>query len=333
MLSSKIQEKYIPFVLCAGFGTRLKPLTDFIPKVVCPLIDKPFAFYNIEKFFKAGFQTVHCNIHYLPEVVKIELINACKHFGYDPNRIRFWHEENILETGGGVTRIFKELCREDPENENKDLIVVSGDIVADFPLSQFVQRWECKTTNELALLCTKNLKNFRKDATYLNDDLTYVLGFGENFAKKESNKNLPAKVFTNHQIISAKVVKNCLVEKKSSIDLFYRPIINSGNKVINFNYDESLYWFNIGTPQEYLESIQFFIENKENCINYAFSIPASLNEKVINYLKTAPEKKSLEDKNSIFISFRSTEKKLDAVVSLNDLCHNTSENNSIFLII
>ena len=137
-MTLSLQEKYTPIVLCAGFGTRLKPLTDFIPKVVCPLIDKPFAFYNIEKFFKAGFHTVHCNTHYLPEIVKTELIAACKFFGYDPYRIRFWHEEDILETGGGVARIFKELCKENTENKNKDLIVVSGDIVADFPLHKII---------------------------------------------------------------------------------------------------------------------------------------------------------------------------------------------------
>ncbi len=41
---TNINDKFIAIVLCAGFGTRLKPLTDFVPKVACPIIEKPIAF-------------------------------------------------------------------------------------------------------------------------------------------------------------------------------------------------------------------------------------------------------------------------------------------------
>lgn len=46
-----MNKKFIPIVLCAGFGTRLKPLTNFISKAACPIINKPVSFTNIEQFF------------------------------------------------------------------------------------------------------------------------------------------------------------------------------------------------------------------------------------------------------------------------------------------
>lgn len=331
-MSLPLEEKYIPIVLCAGFGTRLKPLTDFIPKVVCPLIDKPFAFYNIEKLFKAGFHTVHCNTHYLSDIVKTELIEACKFFGYDPNRIRFWHEEEILETGGGITRIFQGLCQENSLNINKDIIVVSGDIVADFPLEAMISRWEIKNERELALLCTRNMAQFRKDATYVNQNLTQVLGFGEKFATSEENNNCVAKVFTNHQIVSGSVVKKCAVQKKSSIDLFYREIINNKNEIINFDYSDSLSWFNIGTPQEYFECIQHYLKDKDlsSIENYSFHIPHDLQEKIDLYLGGYLEIKK-ESKNKIIISFRNRDKNCNKSISLNAVCHKLEAEDIIYL--
>lgn len=336
-------KKYIAIVLCAGFGTRLKPLTDFIPKVVCPLIDKPFAFYNIEKFFKAGFETIHCNTHYLPEIVKTELISACKNFGYEPNRIRFWNEENILETGGGIARIFKKLSEEDAENEKKDLIIVSGDVVADFPLTEMITRWENRSEDELALLCTKKMEEFRKDGTYISEDSSYILGFGEKFGESAADKKLQAKVFTNHQIVSGNIVKNSLVEKKSSIDLFYRKMIQLKKKVINFNYGESLYWFNIGNAREYLEGIRFFAnrEKLKSCINYASSMPERLKSAIDLYEKNICQEKencnflndlqNIDDK--VFLSFRENKNKQSKYVSLNKVFNKETLEDIIYFYI
>src|SRR6185312_3415468 len=150
----------------------------------------------IEKFFQAGFDTVHCNIHYLSDIVQHELKNACEYVGYNPNRIKFWHEKDILETGGGIARIYHELCLENSSHLKKDLIVVSGDIVADFPLENMLFCWQNKKENEHALLCTNKLKQIRKDATYVDENSHYVLGFGEKFGQEHAHSPMIAKNFT-----------------------------------------------------------------------------------------------------------------------------------------
>nr|BFD30561.1 hypothetical protein GTC16762_01790 [Pigmentibacter ruber] len=288
-------EKYIPIVLCAGFGTRLKPLTNYFPKVSCPIIDKPVAFMSIELFLKAGFKEVHCNTHYLSKQVKEEFIKSAEYHGYNSNLIKFWHENELLDTGGGIARIFKEVTKN--SKLKKDVIVVSGDIAANVPLKEMILEWERKRNDSLALMATKKLNYVRKDATWLDITGSYVLGFGENYAHKN---NCISSVFTTHQIISSEILESTPIEKSSSINLIYRKILDKNMKISNFNYPENNFWFDIGTPQDYLKCINFFSKISENS-KYLIEnktiniIHSSINENLKDNLIKITEK-NLEDK-------------------------------------
>ncbi|BBH51658.1 nucleotidyltransferase family protein [Fluviispira sanaruensis] len=308
MLEKIDTSKYIPVVLCAGFGSRLKPLTQYLPKVICPILDTPVAFLSIEIFLQAGFEKVHCNTHYLAYETQKELTSTAIKKGYDPARIIFWHEENILETGGGISRIFHSLINEDPANSNKDLIVVSGDIAAQFPLENMLFKWEIKSSEELALMCTKELNYFRKDATWVSKDLKYVLGFGENF---QSNEEKTPRIFTTHQIISHKILINSPIEKKSSIDLFFRKILHNNYKIAHMEFPKNNYWFDIGTPKQYFECIKYFnsknnSEDNKLIINYSENIPNNLKGLIEKFAKENPNYTFYEEllNQKIIICFR-----------------------------
>ena len=314
MIAKNDLNNFIPIVLCAGFGKRLKPLTNYIPKVACPIINKPAAFLNIEIFFKAGFEKVYCNTHYLETEVRNELNKAAEYFGYDPARIVFWHEEEILETGGGISRIYHELLKK--ENiQGKNAIVISGDIVADFPLEYMLDKWNNRQENDFALMCTKETPEIRKDATWVSKDGNYVIGFGGNFENKE---NAIPKVFTNHQIIGKELLNCVKIEKKSSIDIYYRKALSIGKNIINLPYPKNSYWFDIGTPINYLKCINFFekeicnkLEDKfyfnKSIVNHCFSIPNKLKE----LMQKVPLGTNLPEhsQNQIIISFRELEDK------------------------
>ncbi|APJ02468.1 nucleotidyltransferase family protein [Silvanigrella aquatica] len=322
MFSQNDLKQFIPIVLCAGFGTRLKPLTNYIPKVVCPIISKPAAFLNIELFFQAGFEKVHCNTHYLHIEVKNELMAAAKYFGYDPSRIVFWHEEEILETGGGIARIYHEIVKNKSEN-SKDVIAVSGDIVADFPLQEMIEKWKNKSSDDYALMCTKKIKEARKDATWVAQDEKYIKGFGEKFDEKEK---CIAKVFTNHQILSRDILNQVPIEKKSSIDIYYRKLISLHKNIINLPYPENRYWFDIGTPQNYLECIEFFDKNiikNKDLKNYR-------NQSIVNYCYITPQKVfEFIKKNNYKIQENINDKKI--IISFHDQDKNNIKNNFISL--
>lgn len=337
MLTKNELTNFIPIVLCAGFGTRLKPLTNYIPKVACPIINKPAAFLSIEIFFKAGFEKVHCNTHYLDEDVRNELTKAAKYYGYDPSRIIFWHEKEILETGGGISRIYHNLLKEENFG-GKDAIVVSGDIIADFPLEFMIEKWHKKQENDCALMCSKETPKIRKDATWVSKDEKYILGFGENFEKKE---HAIPKVFTNHQIIGQELLNRTETEKKSSIDIYYRKSLSAGKNILNFPYPSKNYWFDIGTPQSYLECINFFKKSfypkldksfyyNKNIVNYCFHLPQNLKELI--HLKS--HKLSINELNQIIISFHEIENKKQTrkLIPLNILnqSNDTELNTNVF---
>jgi NDP-sugar pyrophosphorylase family protein len=256
-------KNFIPIVLCAGFGTRLKPITDFIPKVICPIIDKPLAFFSIEKFFQSGFEHVYCNTHYMADFVKEELQACAKAFGYDPNRIIFFHETDILGSGGGILNIVQHLRAQSEENKKKDVIVVSGDVVADFPLNKMIQKWQSRKSNELALMLSLELMEDRDDVMWVSNENEYVVGFGQSFLQNASEHDGIKRLFSNHQIIGAENFDDCVLKNGSSVQMFYKKILSQPNKkILHDFYPQSAYWFNVGDIAEYKKCVQFFCAQK-----------------------------------------------------------------------
>ncbi len=87
-------------LLAAGAGTRLRPITDSIPKCMIRIAGKPLLEHNLLWLKKFGVEEVIINLHHLPERV-IEYFGRGERLGI---QIHFSHEENILGTAGGVKR-------------------------------------------------------------------------------------------------------------------------------------------------------------------------------------------------------------------------------------
>lgn len=84
-------------LLAAGFGTRLRPLTDTIPKCLVPIHGRPLLGYWFDLLFKAGIERVLVNTHYLPDPVR-EFVRTSPW----RDRIELVHEAEILGTGGTI---------------------------------------------------------------------------------------------------------------------------------------------------------------------------------------------------------------------------------------
>ena len=85
-------------ILSAGLGTRLRPLTSTMPKVMVPLAGKPLLEHHIERLKQFGVSEFFINLHYLPDAIT-------KHFG-DGSRwgvkIHYALEPEIRGTAGGI---------------------------------------------------------------------------------------------------------------------------------------------------------------------------------------------------------------------------------------
>lgn len=86
-------------LLAAGYGTRLRPLTDKIPKCLVPIRGRPLLDYWLELLFAGGIDAVLVNTHYLPEKV-VEFVGASRW----SDRVTLAHEDKLLGTAGTILR-------------------------------------------------------------------------------------------------------------------------------------------------------------------------------------------------------------------------------------
>ena len=88
-------------IFAAGLGTRLKPLTDTMPKALVRVGGKPLLWHVLMKLRAAGIERIVINVHHFAQQI-VDYIGANQSFGLD---IRFSDETGgLLETGGGIKK-------------------------------------------------------------------------------------------------------------------------------------------------------------------------------------------------------------------------------------
>ncbi len=132
------------FLPGAGLGTRLRPITDRLPKPLVPLFHRPLVEYALDACLAAGAGRFAINTHHLPGVwesrfpdvggddVRGENGEAARHSEWRGRPLAFFHEPVLLETGGGVRNI-------GPWFDGGDLLLVhNADIFSTMPLGRLV---------------------------------------------------------------------------------------------------------------------------------------------------------------------------------------------------
>ena len=117
------------FVLGAGLGTRLRPLTERRPKPLVPLYGKPLITFGFDHLIANGITSFIVNTHHCPEAYDRLLPGA--HYRRLP--IEYRHEPVLLDTGGGIKNV-------EPFVGNEPFVAYNGDILADFPLLPSIER-------------------------------------------------------------------------------------------------------------------------------------------------------------------------------------------------
>ena len=123
-------------IFAAGLGTRLKPLTDTMPKAMVPVNGKPLLQILIEKLKTIGVTKVVINVHHFAQQI-IDFVNANDSFGID---IRFSDETDmLLETGGGLKKASQLFDDKSP------VLVHNVDILSNADLSALYEEAEHTT--------------------------------------------------------------------------------------------------------------------------------------------------------------------------------------------
>lgn len=88
-------------IFAAGLGTRLKPLTDTMPKALVRVGGQPLLWHVVMKLRAAGFERIVVNVHHFAQQI-VDYLKANDNFGLD---IRISDETGgLLETGGGIKK-------------------------------------------------------------------------------------------------------------------------------------------------------------------------------------------------------------------------------------
>ncbi len=110
-------------ILAAGFGTRLQPLTNTVPKALVPVAGRPLIEYGLLFLKSQGIEEVIINLHHLGEKIRVTLGDGSV-YGL---RITYSPENPILDTGGGIKKAQAFL-------DGQTFVVLNCDTILDLDL-------------------------------------------------------------------------------------------------------------------------------------------------------------------------------------------------------
>ena len=191
-------------IFAAGLGTRLKPLTDTMPKALVPLAGKPLLQWQVEKMRDAGITDIIVNVHHFPDMI-IDTIR--RNNGWGCNISISDERDMLLDTGGGL----KKAVMEGP------ILACNVDILSNIDLRTLVSEYERTGVSQLVV-------SERKTQRYLCFDKRDSLCGWTNIATGElKGKDGRHLAFSGLQILNGEALRllRQIQEDKFSLIDFY----------------------------------------------------------------------------------------------------------------
>ena len=128
-------------IFAAGLGTRLKPLTDTMPKALVPLAGKPLLQWQVEKLRDAGITNITVNVHHFPDRI-IDTIRRNNGWGCT---ISISDERDLLlDTGGGLKKVKSEIL-------NAPILACNVDILSNIDIRALIAQYEQTGVSQLVV--------------------------------------------------------------------------------------------------------------------------------------------------------------------------------------
>jgi NDP-sugar pyrophosphorylase family protein len=217
-------------ILAAGFGTRLRPLTDKKPKALIPVVNKPIIGRVIEYLKGHGVSRIVVNAHHHYRQI-LDYLNEGKPFGLD---IDVRVETEILGTGGGI-RNTVDFWDNDP------FIVINSDIVTNIHLARAYEHH--RKSGALVTLILHDCKPFNQIKT---DNKQYVTDIAQTGG--------PGRLaFAGIHIMDPDLLSYIREGKFADIIECYRQLILSGKAIMAY-LSKGHYWHDIGTVGSYVRA-------------------------------------------------------------------------------
>jgi NDP-sugar pyrophosphorylase family protein len=217
------------FVLAAGLGTRLRPLTEDLPKPLIPIFQKPLITFVLDHLIDAGVERLIINTHRHHELFE----NSFRDHEYNGHSVALIHEPDLLETGGGIKNA-EHYLGSDP------FLTYSGDIMTDFNLQPLIDE-HFRRGNDVTLgLRNTNLASHVALRDHRVVDIANRYGTMGNLD------------FANVAVWDPKVFQQIPPRQKISFIPIIADWIGTGGKIGGLVMNDGK-WFNIGSRAEYLD--------------------------------------------------------------------------------
>ncbi len=159
-------------ILAAGLGTRLRPLTNLMPKPMAPVLNKPVMEHIVELLAASGFDEVIANLSYLPEQIRGRFGDGSD-WGIE---LSYCEEEDPLGTAGGVGKVREFLAG----GSGDSFLVISGDALTDIDLAAMRDAHETNAAQgAIATLATKRVEDTTQFGVAIIDEEGRIQGFQE----------------------------------------------------------------------------------------------------------------------------------------------------------
>lgn len=133
-------------IFSAGLGTRLKPLTDTMPKALVPLAGKPLLQWQVEKLRDAGITDITVNVHHFPDMI-IDTIRRNNGWGCT---ISISDERDcLLDTGGGLRKILPSL--QEGDGGRLPILACNVDILSNIDIRALIAQYEQTGVSQLVV--------------------------------------------------------------------------------------------------------------------------------------------------------------------------------------
>jgi len=222
-------------ILAAGFGTRLKPLTEHLPKPLIEVAGVPMLSLALNRLQRLKPRVLIVNGHHLSD--RLEKFLNKKKSGF--RRLEYMFESAILNTGGGILNAAKFL-------DGPFFVTLNADVVSDIPLAPAVARH--LQSRALVTMLLHDCSRYNQVEVDL-DGVIRRFGAGE----AASGNRLLA--YTGIQICSPLLLYLLAREPLAAFSLitFYRRLLAAGRLDIRAHIvdtDKSYYWRDLGTHDD-----------------------------------------------------------------------------------
>jgi mannose-1-phosphate guanylyltransferase len=235
-------------VLVGGEGTRLRPLTETVPKPLLPLVDRPILDHVLDHLVAHGVREVIMSSPYLEDTFH-PFIEAR---GGDP-AITWVTEREPLGTGGAVVSSLDHLGDE-------SFFALNGDILTDLDLTAMLERH--RERGAVATIALHHVEDARPFGLVVTDPTGRVTEFRE-----KPPDPISADINAGTYVLEPSALRAWPAGRYLWIEGEVFPaLIRDGAPVHGF--DAGAYWLDLGTPEQYLRAHIDLLEGRVRGISY-----------------------------------------------------------------